>query len=49
MGHSFGGQTAGNLLGLQVFDPLTNSYTDYLDSRVKGGVLLATSGEGGIN
>lgn len=47
VGHSFGGQTAGNLLGLQVFDPLTNSYTDYLDSRVKGGILLATASEGG--
>ncbi|WP_239709623.1 MULTISPECIES: chlorophyllase [unclassified Mammaliicoccus] len=46
-GHSFGGQTAGNLLGLQVMDPVTYESEDLSDSRVKGGVLLATAGEGG--
>ncbi len=39
-GHSFGGQTAGNLLGLQVEE------TDLSDPRVKAGVLLATAGRG---
>ncbi|WP_154894963.1 alpha/beta hydrolase family protein [Staphylococcus pasteuri] len=47
VGHSFGGQTAGNLLGLQVIDPITKATTDYSDDRVKGGILLATAGEGG--
>lgn len=46
-GHSFGGQTAGNLLGLQVMDPVTYESEDLSDSRVQGGVLLATAGEGG--
>lgn len=49
IGHSFGGQTAGNLLGLQVMDPDTKETTDLLDYRVKGGILLATAGEGGDN
>lgn len=48
-GHSFGGQTAGNLLGLQVIDPLTHKREDLSDSRIKAGVLLATAGEGGNN
>jgi hypothetical protein len=48
-GHSFGGQTAGNLLGLRVLDPLTRKGEDRSDSRIKAGVLLATAGEGGAN
>jgi dienelactone hydrolase len=40
-GHSFGGQTAGVLLGLRVFDQ------DLSDERVTAGVLLATAGTGG--
>jgi predicted dienelactone hydrolase len=41
-GHSFGGQTAGILLGLRVHEG-----EDLSDSRVKAGVLLATAGRGG--
>jgi predicted dienelactone hydrolase len=48
-GHSFGGQTAGNLLGLRVLDPETRKEQDRSDSRVKAGVLLATAGEGGAS
>ncbi|MFC4855481.1 alpha/beta hydrolase family protein [Actinophytocola glycyrrhizae] len=40
-GHSFGGQTAGNLLGLRV------DGEDLSDPRVAAGVLLATAGRGG--
>ncbi|GAA2585317.1 hypothetical protein GCM10010435_74210 [Winogradskya consettensis] len=43
-GHSFGGQTAGNLLGLRV-----RGGEDYRDERVKAGVLLATAGNGGAD
>lgn len=46
-GHSFGGQTAGNLLGLRVRDPRTGEAPDLSDVRVKAGVLLATAGNGG--
>ncbi|MBB4909466.1 alpha/beta hydrolase family protein [Actinophytocola algeriensis] len=42
-GHSFGGQTAGNLLGLRVEDE------DLSDKRVSAGVLLATAGRGGAD
>lgn len=43
-GHSFGGQTAGNLLGLRVRVP---GGGDLADPRVRAGVLLATAGRGG--
>ncbi|WP_411114917.1 alpha/beta hydrolase family protein [Streptomyces sp. 029-5] len=46
-GHSFGGQTAGVLLGLRVRDPRTGQEEDLSDPRVKAGVLLATAGRGG--
>lgn len=46
-GHSFGGQTAANLLGLRVLDPETGQEQDLSDPRVKAGVLLATAGQGG--
>ncbi|MFD5024577.1 alpha/beta hydrolase family protein [Streptomyces sp. NPDC058373] len=46
-GHSFGGQTAGALLGLRVLDPETGTAEDLSDARVKAGVLLATAGRGG--
>jgi predicted dienelactone hydrolase len=42
-GHSFGGQTAGTLLGLRVADE------DLSDKRVAAGVLLATAGRGGAD
>lgn len=48
-GHSFGGQSAGNLLGLRVLDPETKKEEDLSDSRIKAGVLFATAGEGGDN
>jgi len=48
-GHSFGGQTAGNLLGLRVLDPETGKEEDLSDPRIKAGVLFATAGEGGAN
>ncbi|WP_461007333.1 alpha/beta hydrolase family protein [Streptomyces capparidis] len=46
-GHSFGGQTAGILLGLRVRDPRTGEAEDLSDPRVTAGVLLATAGAGG--
>ncbi|MFD2079145.1 Predicted dienelactone hydrolase [Actinopolymorpha cephalotaxi] len=46
-GHSFGGQTAGVLLGLRVTDPETGTAEDLSDPRVGAGVLLATAGRGG--
>lgn len=46
-GHSFGGQTAGVLLGLRVPDPATGQAEDLSDARVKAGILLATAGKGG--
>jgi predicted dienelactone hydrolase len=47
-GHSFGGQTAGNLLGLRVLDPEGNG-EDLSDPRITAGVLLATAGQGGAD
>ncbi|MFH8612940.1 alpha/beta hydrolase family protein [Streptomyces sp. NPDC018029] len=48
-GHSFGGQTAGNLLGLRVLDPVSQKVEDLSDPRIKAGVLLATAGRGGAD
>ncbi|WP_432161221.1 alpha/beta hydrolase family protein [Streptomyces sp. NRRL F-5630] len=48
-GHSFGGQTAGVLLGLRVTDPETGTQQDLSDPRVSAGVLLATAGSGGAD
>lgn len=49
-GHSFGGQTVGNLLGLRVLDPVTGREEDDLsDARITAGVLLATAGRGGAD
>jgi dienelactone hydrolase len=45
-GHSFGGQTAGNLMGLRVLNPETKKEEDLSDSRIKAGVLFATAGTG---
>ncbi|TWV56344.1 chlorophyllase [Streptomyces misionensis] len=46
-GHSFGGQTAGILVGLRVTDPLTGVARDMSDPRVMASVQLATAGRGG--
>lgn len=48
-GHSFGGQTAGILLGLRVLDPVSRNAEDLSDPRIKAGVLLATAGRGGAD
>jgi predicted dienelactone hydrolase len=48
-GHSWGGQTASTLLGARVLDADGNPGEDMSDSRVKAGVLLATSGLGGAD
>ncbi|MER5522274.1 chlorophyllase [Streptomyces sp. NPDC002763] len=46
-GHSFGGQTAGILVGLRVKDPQTGIAEDLSDSRVMASIQLATAGKGG--
>ncbi|WP_067682808.1 alpha/beta hydrolase family protein [Nocardia miyunensis] len=48
-GHSFGGQSAGVLLGLRVLDPETGDREDLSDPRITAGVLLATAGKGGAD
>jgi predicted dienelactone hydrolase len=48
-GHSFGGQTAGILLGLRVLDPESGKQEDLSDSRITAGVLFATAGRGGAD
>lgn len=48
-GHSFGGQTAGILLGLRVPDPESKKPADLSDSRITAGVLFATAGRGGAD
>lgn len=46
-GHSFGGQTAGILVGLRVTDPDTGAAEDLSDARVMASIQLATAGKGG--
>ena len=46
-GHSFGGQTAGILVGLRVADPATGVAEDLSDARVMASVQRATAGRGG--
>ncbi|WP_046502893.1 alpha/beta hydrolase family protein [Streptomyces odonnellii] len=46
-GHSFGGQTAGILVGLRVTDPDTGTAEDLSDARVMASIQLATAGKGG--
>ncbi|WP_131787253.1 alpha/beta hydrolase family protein [Protofrankia symbiont of Coriaria ruscifolia] len=48
-GHSFGGQTAGILLGLRVPGPESKEPEDLSDSRITAGVLFATAGRGGAD
>src|SRR3989344_350418 len=45
-GHSWGGQTAGALLGVTHPDPDDGSLVDKRDARIKAGVLLAAPGSG---
>lgn len=46
-GHSFGGQTAGVVVGLRVTDPHTGTAEDMSDVRVMASIQLATAGKGG--
>lgn len=46
-GHSFGGQTAGILVGLRVQDPESGIAEDLSDPRVMASIQLATAGKGG--
>jgi len=48
-GHSWGGQTASTLLGARVLDSDGVPGEDMSDSRIKAGVLLATTGQGGAD
>lgn len=48
-GHSWGGQTVSMLLGARVLDAHGEPGEDMSDSRVKAGVLLATTGLGGAD
>ena len=49
VGHSWGGQTASMLLGTRVLDPKGGTGEDMSDSRIKAGVLLSTTGQGGAD
>jgi len=46
VGHSWGGQTVGMLLGAGVLDPDGTPGESYADPRVSAGVLLTTTGAG---
>ncbi|MGG3308710.1 chlorophyllase [Paenibacillus lautus] len=48
-GHSWGGQTVSMLLGARVLDAQGRPGEDMSDSRIKAGVLLATTGRGGAD
>jgi predicted dienelactone hydrolase len=48
-GHSWGGQTVSMLLGARVLDANGVPGEDMSDSRIKAGVLLATTGLGGAD
>jgi predicted dienelactone hydrolase len=48
-GHSYGGQTAGMLLGARLPDPRDGTEVDMSDSRIKAGVLLSAPGRGGAD
>jgi fermentation-respiration switch protein FrsA (DUF1100 family) len=47
-GHSFGGQTAGILVGQRVRDPQTGIAEDLSDPRIMASIQLATAGKGGV-
>lgn len=48
-GHSYGGQTAGMLLGARLPDPVDGREVNLFDSRIKAGLLLAAPGRGGAD
>ncbi len=48
-GHSFGGHTAGMLLGARLTDPEDGTQVDQSEPRIKAGVLLAAPGNGGAD
>jgi dienelactone hydrolase len=48
-GHSYGGQTAGMLLGARLPDPVDGQEVNFFDARVKAGILLAAPGRGGAD
>lgn len=48
-GHSWGGQTAGTLLGATHPDPNDGSVVSRKDARIKAGVLMAVPGSGGAD
>ena len=48
-GHSFGGHTAGMLLGARLTDPEDGAEVDQAEPRIKAGVLLAAPGAGGAD
>lgn len=47
VGHSYGAQTTGMLLGARVIDPDGSLGEDMSDPRIKVGVLLSATGQGG--
>ena len=47
VGHSFGGQGTSFLLGATNTDPRTNVTTDLKDERIKAGIIIAGTGNGG--
>jgi len=49
VGHSFGAQTTGMLLGARVIGPDGNPGEDMSDPRIKAGVLLCAAGRGGAD
>ena len=48
-GHSYGGQTAGMLLGARLPNPVDGMEVNLFDARIKAGVLLAAPGRGGTD
>lgn len=49
VGHSFGAQTTGMLLGARVINPDDSLGADMSDRRIKAGVLLTPAGKGGAD
>ncbi|GHB50523.1 hypothetical protein GCM10010347_20070 [Streptomyces cirratus] len=47
-GHSFGGHTAGLLLGARLVDPDDGKEVNLIEPRIKAGVLLAAPGRGDV-